>query len=59
MSAELAPLAEGLAAVLTSLLDTAPAQRKPSIAWRLRHVEELAAGNFPALWRNTAHEDAG
>jgi len=45
--------------MLTSLLDAAPAQRKPSIAWRLRHVEELAAGNFPALWRNTTHENAG
>ena len=46
-------------AMLTSLLSAAPQQRKPSIAWRLRHVEELAAGNFPVLWRNTAHEDAG
>jgi uncharacterized membrane protein len=46
-------------AMLTSLLSAAPPQRKPSIAWRLRHVEELAAGNFPVLWRNTAHEDAG
>ncbi len=45
--------------MLTSLLSAAPQQRKPSIAWRLRHVEELAAGNFPVLWRNTAHEDAG
>ena len=45
--------------MLTSLLDAAPAQRKPSIAWRLRHVEELAAGNFLALWRNTTHENAG
>ena len=46
-------------AMLTSLLNAAPEQRKPSIAWRLRHVEELAAGNFPVLWRHTAHEDAG
>ena len=45
-------------AMLTSLLSAAPQQRKPSIAWRLRHVEELAAGNFPVLWRNTPHEDA-
>ena len=45
-------------AMLTSLLSAAPRQRKPSIAWRLRHVEELAAGNFPVLWRNTPHEDA-
>ncbi len=46
-------------AMLTSLLNAVPQQRKPSIAWRLRHVEELAAGNFPVLWRNTAHDDAG
>jgi uncharacterized membrane protein len=45
-------------AMLTSLLDAAPPQRKPSIAWRRRHVEELGAGNFPVLWRNTAHDDA-
>jgi len=41
-------------ALLSRLLTAAPPQRKPSIAWRLRHVEELAADNFPALWRNTA-----
>src|SRR5580693_9040692 len=41
-------------AMLSSLLDAAPPQRKPSIAWRLRRAEELAAGNFPVLWRNTS-----
>ena len=46
-------------AMLTSLLNAAPEQRRPSIAWRLRHVEELAAGTFPVLWRHTAHEDSG
>jgi uncharacterized membrane protein len=45
--------------MLSSLLNAAPPQRKPPIAWRLHRVEELAAGQFPALWRNTAHEDAG
>jgi uncharacterized membrane protein len=45
-------------AMLTSLLHAAPQQRRSSIAWRFRHVEELAVGNFPVLWRNTAHEDA-
>ncbi len=40
-------------AMLSSLLNTVPPQRTPSIAWRLRHVEELGAGNFPLLWRNT------
>jgi uncharacterized membrane protein len=46
-------------AVLSSLLDAAPPQRKPSIAWRLRRAEELAAGNFPVLWRNMTGTDAG
>jgi hypothetical protein len=46
-------------AMLSSLLDVAPPQRKPSIAWRLRRAEELAAGNFPVLWRNTSGSDAG
>jgi uncharacterized membrane protein len=46
-------------AMLTSLLNAAPPQRQQPIAWRLRRVEELAAGNFPVLWRNTAHEDSG
>jgi uncharacterized membrane protein len=38
--------------MLSGLLSAAPPQRKPSIAWRLRRTEELAAGNFPALWQN-------
>jgi len=46
-------------AMLTSLLNAAPPQRQQSILWRLRHVEELAAGNFPVLWRNRAHKDTG
>ena len=46
-------------AMLSSLLTAAPPQRKPSIAWRLRRAEELAAGNFPDLWRNTVGGDAG
>jgi len=46
-------------AMLSSLRNAAPPQRQPSIAWRLHHVEELAASNFPVLWRNTAHQDAG
>ena len=45
-------------AMLSSLLTAAPPQRKPSIAWRLRRTEELAAGNFPDLWRNTVGGDA-
>jgi hypothetical protein len=38
-------------AIPSSLLTAAPPQRKPSIAWRPRRAEELAAGNFPALCR--------
>ena len=46
-------------ALLSRLLNAAPPQRRPSIAWRLRRVEELAAGNFPELWRHTVHGNAG
>jgi uncharacterized membrane protein len=46
-------------AMLASLLTAAPPQRKPAIAWRLRRAEELAAGNFPDLWRNTVGADPG
>jgi hypothetical protein len=38
--------------LLAGLLDTAPAQRRPSIAWRLQHAEDLLAGNFPAIWQD-------
>ena len=38
--------------LLTGLLDAAPPQRQPSIAWRLQHVEDLGAGNFPLIWRD-------
>ena len=44
-------------ALLTSLLNTAPPQRQPSIAWRLQHAEDLMAGNFPAIWRDTGGKD--
>jgi uncharacterized membrane protein len=46
-------------ALLSGLLAPAPPQRKPSIAWRLGRAEELAAGNFPVLWRNRTGGDAG
>jgi len=46
-------------ALLISLLDTAPPQRQPSIAWRLQHVEDLGAGNFPALWRDAGAKAPG
>lgn len=38
-------------ALLSGLLATAPPQRRPPLTWRLRRAEELAAGNFPAIWR--------
>ena len=44
-------------AMLSSLRSAAPPQRTSPIAWRLRRVEELAAGNFPVLWRNTSSQD--
>ncbi len=43
-------------AALSSLLSVAPPPRKAPIAWRLRHVEELAAGNFPVLWRDVRQD---
>ena len=43
--------------LLTSLLNTAPPQRRPSIAWRLQHTEDLMAGNFPAIWRHAGGKD--
>ncbi len=43
-------------ALLSRLLNAAPPQRKPAITWRLNRVEELAAGNFPELWRNTVRQ---
>ncbi len=45
--------------LLTSLLRTAPPQRRSSIAWRLEHAEELAAENFPLLWRDATRGEPG
>jgi uncharacterized membrane protein len=45
--------------LLTSLRNAAPPQRQPSIAWRLQHVEDLAAGNFPLIWRHAGGKDPG
>jgi uncharacterized membrane protein len=44
-------------ALLTGLLDAAPPQRRSSITWRLHRVEELAAVNFPEIWRHAAAGD--
>jgi uncharacterized membrane protein len=40
-------------ALLAGLGNAAP-QRRSSITWRLRRAEELAAGNFPLIWRHVA-----
>jgi uncharacterized membrane protein len=44
-------------ALLTSLLNAAPPQRRASITWRLHRAEELAADNFPEIWRHAAGSD--
>jgi len=44
-------------ALFTGLLNAAPPQRRSSITWRLHRAEELASGNFPAIWRHTAGGD--
>jgi uncharacterized membrane protein len=38
-------------ALLTTLLNAAPPERRPSIAWRLQRAQGLMADNFPAIWR--------
>jgi hypothetical protein len=43
--------------LLAGLLDVAAPQRWSSITWRLHRAEELAAGNFPAIWRHAAQAD--
>ena len=43
--------------LLADLLNAAPPQRRSSITWRLRRAEELAAGNFPEIWRHAAGGD--
>jgi uncharacterized membrane protein len=43
-------------AMLSSLRKAAPPQRTSPIAWRLRHVEELTARNFPVLWHHATRD---
>jgi uncharacterized membrane protein len=43
-------------ALLAGLGNAAP-QRRSSITWRLRRAEELAAGNFPLIWRHVTGEE--
>ncbi len=43
--------------LLTDLLNAAPPQRRSSITWRLQRAEELAARNFPLIWRHVAGGD--
>jgi uncharacterized membrane protein len=44
-------------ALLTGLLNAAPPQRRPSVTWRLHRAEQLAASNFPEIWRHAAGDD--
>ena len=44
-------------ALLTGLLNAAPPQRRSPVTWRLHRAEELAAGNFPAIWRHATGGD--
>jgi uncharacterized membrane protein len=46
-------------ALLAGLLNVAPPQRRSLVAWRLHRAEELAAGNFPLIWRHVAGADPG
>jgi uncharacterized membrane protein len=46
-------------ALLADLLDAAPPQRRSPVTWRLQRAEELAAGNFPAIWRHATGGDPG
>jgi hypothetical protein len=43
--------------LLAGLLTAAPPPRRSSITWRLHRAEELAAGNFPEIWRHAAGGD--
>jgi uncharacterized membrane protein len=45
--------------LLVGLLDTAPPQRRSSIAWRLQRAEDLLASNFPAIWRDARGKHSG
>ena len=40
--------------LLTALPNAAPSQRQSWIIWRLHRAQELAAGNFPLIWRHAA-----
>jgi uncharacterized membrane protein len=44
-------------ALLVGLLNAAPPQRQSSITRRMHRAEELAAGNFPEIWRHAAGGD--
>jgi uncharacterized membrane protein len=44
-------------ALLSDLLNVVPPQRRSSITRRLHRAEELAASNFPAIWRHAAGDD--
>ncbi|MGO9297510.1 MAG: DUF2254 family protein, partial [Streptosporangiaceae bacterium] len=46
-------------ALLARLLSAAPPRLRSSIAWRLRHVEDLGAGRFPEIWRDMVTDESG
>jgi uncharacterized membrane protein len=46
-------------ALLSRLLSTAPPRRRSSITWRLHRAEEVAARNFPAIWRAATGGEPG
>ena len=43
--------------LLTTLLAGAGPPGRASITWRLDRVQDLLAGNFPAIWRNATSKD--
>jgi uncharacterized membrane protein len=45
--------------LLTSLLNTAPPSRQPSVTRRLHRTERLGAGNFPETWHDGTGGVAG
>jgi uncharacterized membrane protein len=45
--------------LLSTLLNSAPPRRQPSISWRLERAQDLIADNFPAIWRDANGQDPG
>jgi uncharacterized membrane protein len=45
-------------ALLTTLLNTAPAARQPPITRRLHRAEQLGAANFPLIWHDATSRES-